>query len=53
MASAGPTFLNAPSLVKTIPRKVIDTVAADPAMTLPIDVNAFATASSEFMPCRR
>ena len=53
MANAGPTFLKAPKWVKIIPRKVIDTVAADPAITLPIDVKALATASSEVMPCRK
>ena len=44
MASAGPTVLKAPKWVNTIPRKVIDTVAADPVITLPIDDNALTTA---------
>ena len=35
---------NTPNLAKIIPRKVIATVAADAAITLPIDVNAFLTA---------
>src|ERR1700684_1770628 len=52
-ANAGPTFLKAPKWVKTIPRKVIDTVAADPVITLPIDVNALTTAGPESPPSRK
>ncbi|COW51384.1 Uncharacterised protein [Mycobacterium tuberculosis] len=40
----GPTVLRIPSWVNTIPRKVIATVAAEAAITLPMDVNAFLTA---------
>ena len=41
---AGPTTENTSSLVKTIARKVTETVAADAAITLPIDIRAFLTA---------
>ncbi len=49
---AGPTAENTSSLVKTMARKVTATVAADAAMTLPIDISAFFTARSEVSPCR-
>src|SRR5258707_3159786 len=49
---AGPTAENTSSLVKTIARNVIATVAADAAITLPMDINAFLTATSEVSPCR-
>lgn len=39
----GPTVLRIPSWVNTI-EKVIATVAAEAAITLPMDVNAFLTA---------
>ena len=41
---AGPTVENTPNLAKTIARKVTATVAADAAMTLPMDIKAFLTA---------
>ncbi len=40
-ASAGPTLVNAGSRVKIMPRNVTATVAADAAITLPIDPRAF------------
>src|SRR5262245_56395654 len=44
IAMAGPTAENTCNLVKTIARKVTDTVAADAAMTLPIDIIELLTA---------
>ena len=41
---AGPTVEKMSNLAKTIARKVTATVAADAAMTLPMDINAFLTA---------
>ena len=41
---AGPTSEKTCNLVKTIARNVIATVAADAAITLPIDIKAFFTA---------
>src|SRR5271167_2184341 len=46
-ASAGPTLVNAGRRVKTMPQKVTATVAADAAMTLPMELSAFCTARSE------
>ena len=43
-ASAGPTLVNAGSRVKIMPRNVTATVAADPAITLPMDPRAFCDA---------
>ena len=44
IANAGPIVENTPNRVKIIPRKVTATVAADAAITLPMDVNALSTA---------
>src|ERR1700675_2952880 len=44
---AGPTAENTSSLVNTIARKVTATVAADAAITLPIDIRPFLTAISD------
>jgi hypothetical protein len=52
-ASAGPTLVNAGRRVKIMPRNVTATVAADAAITLPMELIAFCTASSESMPVRR
>jgi len=51
-ASAGPTLVNAGRRVNTMPRKVMATVAADAAMTLPMELSAFCTAWSESAPDR-
>jgi hypothetical protein len=52
-ASAGPVVENTLRDVKLMPRKVIATVAAEAAITLPIDASARATARSESNPCLR
>ncbi len=44
IANAMPTVENSPNLANIIPRKVIPTVAAEAAITLPMDVNALFTA---------
>src|ERR1700692_4144889 len=49
-ASAGPTLVNAGRRVKTMPQKVTATVAADAAMTLPMEPSAFCTPRSESVP---
>ena len=51
-ASATPTVENTPSLAKPMPRNVTPTVAADAAMTLPIETIARRTAQSESDPSR-
>ncbi len=51
-AIAGPTAENTSSLVNTIARNVTATVAADAVITLPMDINAFLTAMSDFSPWR-
>ena len=51
-ASAWPILVNAGRRVKTIPRKVTATVAADAAMTSPMELSAFCTARSESVPDR-
>jgi hypothetical protein len=51
-ASAAPTVENTPSLANTIARNVTATVAADAAITLPIDDSALRTAASESSPRR-
>ena len=53
MPSTGPAFRRIPNWVKIIPRNVTATVAADAAITLPIEVSARATAASESRPSRR
>ena len=52
IANAGPTVENTGNRVKTIARKVTATVAAEAAITLPIDANACFTAWSESAPSR-
>ena len=52
-ASAGPTLVKAGSRVKIMPRNVTATVAADAAITFPMDPSAFWTASSDSTPDRR
>ena len=47
IAKAGPTVENTGSRVKIIAKNVTATVAADAAITLPIEANARLTASSE------
>ena len=44
IANAGPMVFRIPSWTKIIPRKVIATVAAEAAITLPMDVSALLTA---------
>ncbi|PQM45185.1 hypothetical protein C1Y40_04645 [Mycobacterium talmoniae] len=53
IAKAKPIEENTVSLVKTIPRKVMATVAADAAMTLPMEFSAHFTASPASAPCLR
>ena len=50
---AGPTVANNCNWAKIMARKVTATVAADAAITLPMDARAFFTAKSESMPSRR
>ncbi|CNN75647.1 Uncharacterised protein [Mycobacterium tuberculosis] len=52
MASAGPILLKAGRRVNTMPRKVTATVAADAAITSPIELTARRTARSESTPDR-
>ena len=49
---AGPTVANICNWEKIIARKVTATVAADAAITLPMDAKAFFTAKSESAPSR-
>ncbi len=51
-ANATPTVENTPSLAKPIPRNVMPTVAADAAITFPMDTRARWTARSESSPSR-
>lgn len=44
IANAGPMVANNSKLANVIPRNVTPTVAADAAMTLPIELNALLTA---------
>ena len=53
IANAGPMVENTSNLAKLNPRKVTPTVAADAAITLPMELKALFTASSEFAPSRR
>src|SRR4051794_35329966 len=53
MDREGPMVENTPSLAKLMPRKVIATVPADAAITLPIDPIADTTAVSDSSPIRR
>ncbi len=52
MEIAGPILAKMASLEKTIARNVTATVAADAAITLPMDIMAFLTARSESWPLR-
>ena len=44
IANAGPVVENSSNRVKVIPRNVTPTVAADAAITLPMELRAFFTA---------
>ena len=52
MAEDTPTVENTPIRAKLIARKVRPMVAADAVITLPTDVSALRTASSELSPRR-
>ena len=52
IANAGPTVEKTGSRVKIIAKNVTATVAADAAITLPMDAKARLTAWSECSPCR-
>ncbi len=52
IADDTPTVENTPIRAKLIPRKVIPMVAADAVITLPTELNACRTASSESSPRR-
>jgi len=53
IADDTPTVENTPIRAKLMPRNVIPTVAADAAITFPIETNARFTASSQPAPSRR
>ena len=53
IAADTPIVRNTPIFAKLIARNVMPTVVADAVMTLPIEIIAARTASSDCEPCRR